>query len=125
MGNLVQNSLERKDYEVLDKVEVSSKTERFLFGIVTIVDSSKWRVLGLPLFVEEKQPQSGFFSSFFTRNTDERTLYKLLAKSPDADIMLPWKTTIETWGIPLIWDIEKITYSAKGIRIKTNKELEK
>lgn len=119
---LTFQSLTRNQYEILDTVTGVSTTERILFGLVTIVDNKNWRVVGIPFFMEEKDDS---VSSFFTRNTAGRALFKMLARYPDADKVLQQNTKVETKGFPLLWDIEKITYSGKAIRIKTDKELQR
>ncbi|MCK5658901.1 MAG: hypothetical protein KAH96_03370, partial [Alphaproteobacteria bacterium] len=121
-------SMNRNDYTILDRVEGTSSTRSFLFGLIQIIDGDvdKIKVFWIPFFEEKYAFQilAPFPLSLFQfATTADRAYYKALAKTPDADSVLNKAYSKEKRGIPFIFENETVTFTGKAIKLKTDNDL--
>jgi len=121
----------RSDYEVLSKVEGTSDETSILFGLIKVIDGDKLQLFFIPFFEEKysyQSPPEGLFQKiiygiFQPVGPEDRAYYKALAKTPDADSIIPKSSDIESSGIPILFNKKSVTYYGKAIKLKTDQEL--
>lgn len=116
----IEGGFARRDFEVLGRVEGTSKCTKILGGLVQIIDDDNLRILGISFF-EDKfvDPYRGVVAAgFFRDDVYNRAYYNALAEAPDADAVI-CKAAESTWkGFPLIWEKRTVTYIGKAVRLK-------
>lgn len=115
----VQAQVDRSDMVVLDSVEGTSSKTSIAFGIVEVVDGDKLSIVGIPLF-KNKYTYYGQPGLLGEVSTTDRAYYAALEKSPDADVVLARSMEREDGGIPLLWQIETVTFKGKALRLKAD-----
>ncbi len=113
--------LDRSDYVVLGRVEGSSTTVSFLFGIIQSIDGNL-QILGIKFFEDRYAVKTGFLNLFSDR-TQDRAYFETMIKCPDADAILRRTITVEESGIPFIYTTETVRCIGKAVKIKTDEEL--
>jgi hypothetical protein len=127
-GVTFEGGIERQDYVVLDRVVGSSMSQKYLLGLVEVVEpdvaaeggEQKIVVFGIPFFHEKKVPVSKGFFGLGADNVANRAYYKALAAQPEADVILHRSIETKTSGIPFLWEDRTVTYVGKAIRLKSN-----
>nr|VFJ72316.1 MAG: hypothetical protein BECKFW1821C_GA0114237_10338 [Candidatus Kentron sp. FW] len=120
------DSMERKDYVVLDRVEGTSAKTSILFGAIQIIEGDKLKILGISFFDDKYSyvsPPSGISGIFGGSTTEDRAYFKALSKIPDADEVISILYTKEKTGIPILFRKEKVRFTGKAVKIKTDEEI--
>ena len=123
---LVNINLEKGDYTMLNTVEGKSTVSSYVLGVVQIIDGSKVSILGFKNFEDQYSfqqqdtgPLAALFSIFRTVSVEDRAYYKALAKTPDADAVIPKSFTKQSSGFPILFVEEEVTFSGKALKYKS------
>lgn len=119
IGDLALNELKRHEYVLMDTVEGVGKTTTVL-GIT------------FPLFHRQTAwtvSANGFSGPLRddaakAKLASGRAMYDALSKVPSADAVFTMSKTIEEFRIPFIYRVNTATLKAKGVRIKSDEELD-
>ncbi len=123
ISGLTLQTLERDEFEILDRVEGTGRTTTIL-GLITLPFNrqagyvSTQGVLPIP-----PGPLATLTGSSRVYKAQRMALYNALAQVPEADVVLPTKATIEISSvIPFIIKVQTATVAGKAIRVKTDSE---
>lgn len=118
----IEAQLDRDDFVFLKTAEGTSTIASYLFGLVSIIDGDKVRVLGINFFTDKftyfEDPLFGPFSSV---GAVDRAYYRALEKTPDADVVLSKSMDREESGFIGIYSTTKVTFRGKAFQIKSDK----
>lgn len=116
LGPLEFEGLKRSEYVILGDVTGNAQANRFLwFGKPSAIG-----VRGLGEGGEAKKMQS-----LLGRTVENAAVYDALAKSPEADFILPMIQTTEKSGFyPFSWS-ESATVKGKAIKIKADENIQR
>ena len=115
----VETQLSEKNVQVLDTVEGTSRQDSYVLGLVQIIDSKKWQVLGIRFFEDEVSTSyPSTTPCLFEDMVAARAYYKALQKQPQADAVIEHSSTSKISGFPLFYEKREITFRGKAIHIK-------
>lgn len=116
----IQGNFTRTDFEIVGPVQGMATKKSYLCGLVSVVDDSKYSVLGIKFYEDNYTVQKDTFQSLMPVSTGERAYFKALAATPDADAVLE-KTAYESkFRIPGIYSRTETIYTGKGVKIKAD-----
>lgn len=128
LGGIQLAKLTRSQYSILDTVEGTGKTVTvlwlFRFPWSQKLGYSEWasgvenpglsQAMGSAL---DSLVRSG------QKKAAAMAMYNAIAQAPNADAVLPLRSTVETTGIPFLFRVNTATVKAKSIRVKTDSDL--
>jgi hypothetical protein len=117
--NLADVELTRADVVVLQPVVGQSNEQKFLLGLVTIVDGHKVEVLGFPFFKDQTARLQGM-RGYLPCGTklESRAYYKALAAAPEADAIVERSVSTERFVLPVLYSCKTLTYQGKAVKLK-------
>nr|VFJ94007.1 MAG: hypothetical protein BECKLFY1418A_GA0070994_103615 [Candidatus Kentron sp. LFY] len=112
--------MNRNDYIVLDTVKGEAERISILFGLIQIIDGDKKKILWIPFYNEK-------YSYAFegVASMENRAYHNALGQIPDADSVISTRYQKETGGLPILFRTEKVTFTGKAVKIKTDAEKER
>lgn len=119
MGFSLEAQIDREDIVVLDRVEGSSTTTSFLFGLIRIIDEDKLQLFGIKFF-KDKYVVKPDGTGSLTANTSNRAYYKALEGHPEADAVFRKNFEREEAGLPWLFHTETVTFKGKAIKLKAD-----
>lgn len=123
----LETALDRDDIVVLDTVEGDSSITNILFGLVRIIDGSKYQILGIKFFKDKytyfQEYRSGtwWLDMLLPVSAYDRAYYKALEAHPEADAVFFKSMDNETEGFPLIYSTREVRFHGKAIKLKADK----
>lgn len=115
-----ETQFNRNDLVVLNAIEGTSKDAGYFFGLVRVIDDTKWQVLGIKFFEDRYACPPGPCLPCFCVGPQQRAYYDALSKAPEADAVLERASSTKVRGFPFLFKITEVTYRGKAVKLKTD-----
>lgn len=116
----LDTALTRGDIVVLEAVEGHSKEVGYCFGLVRVIDDTKWQVLGIKFFEDRYAQPPGWVFPCWCIGPAHRAYYDALTKVPEADAVFERGSTSRIRGFPFLYRRLEVTYRGKAIQLKAD-----